>query len=179
MLQVTFNYEGEQPIFETLRDLQFKYENNTYVLNELDYTARIIHDASSKKLILTFSKELSFEQYKSLHKIIKALADQIQASVDDHLALMGYLADGKEAYIFNSWSRWMVFLEGAKHVSMEGQKVLVISNNQVIGEGILIDIIKDKTLIEDFRIIQCTLVTKTGEKVLSGTNLKIVPTGEF
>jgi hypothetical protein len=179
MLRVTFNYQNEQPIFETLLGLSFKYDNSTYILKELGYTATAIHDAASKKLILTFSKELSFDQYKQLNKVIKTIADKIQAFVDDHEALMGYLEDGKEAYIFHGWSKWVLFLEGAKHVSMEGQKVQVFNENELLSDGILIDVRKDETEKEDFRITQCTIITKTGEKVLSGTNLKIVATGEF
>lgn len=179
MLQVTFNYEGEQPIFETLRSLNFRYDNSAYVLNELNYTATIIHDSANKKLILTFSKELSFDQYKHLHKVIKRIAEYINASVDDHLALMGYLEDGKEAYIYHGWSSWMVYLEGAKHVSMEGQKVEVYQNNNRLFKGILVAIQKDEEVKDDFTIIQCTLITETGEKTIKGKNIKLVPTGEF
>ncbi|MFN7251790.1 MAG: hypothetical protein ACK4M9_13465 [Anaerobacillus sp.] len=179
MLQVTFYYEGEHSIFELLSELKFKYDNGTYVLNASTYTAVIVHDAANKKLLLTFSKELSFDQYKSLHKVIKTIAENISASVDDHLALMGYLGDGSEAFIFNGWSHWMIFLEDAKHVSMEGQKVQVFNNDVLLGEGILMAFQKDKTVKEDFRIIECLLITKNGERTLLGDHLKIIATGEF
>jgi uncharacterized ubiquitin-like protein YukD len=179
LLRVTFYYEGEQSIFELLSGLQFKYDNGVYVLNASTYTAKLIHEAANKKLILTFSKELSFEQYKSIHKLIKTIAEAIAASVDDHLALMGYLGDGSEAFIFNGWSNWLIFLEDAKHVSMEGQKVQVFNKDVLLGEGILMDIQKDKTVTEDFRIIECSIITKSGERTLQGDHLQIIPTGEF
>lgn len=179
LLQVTFYYEGEQSIFELLSELQFKYDNGVYVLNASTYAAKIVHEAANKKLLLTFSKELSFDQYKSLHKLIKTIAEATAASVDDHLALMGYLGDGSEAFIFNGWSKWMIFLEDAKHVSMEGQKVQVFNKDILLGEGILMAVQKDKTVTEDFRIIECSIITKIGEKTLQGDHLQIVATGEF
>ncbi|MCT8140420.1 hypothetical protein H1D32_23610 [Anaerobacillus sp. CMMVII] len=179
MLHVTFLYDGNQPVFETLRRLKFKYENNIYVLTELGYKATINHDSTAKKLHLTFSKELSFEQYKHLHKMIKSIAENIHATVDDHLALMGYLEDGNEAYIYHGWNKWMQFLEGAKHVSMEGQKVQVFNETQLLAEGILLELEKDEDTIDEFKIIKCTIITKTGEKTLTGEHLRIIPTGEF
>jgi hypothetical protein len=181
MLQVTFTYEGEQPIFETLRELQFKYSDGSYVLNEkkFAYTAKIDNDAQNKKLVLQFSKELSFEQYKHIHKIIRTIAENIHAEIDDELALMGYLENGEEAFIFHGWSSWMRFLEGAKHVSMEGQKVQVYNEQLLVGEGILIEAVKDEISNDDFQIVQCTVITIDGEKSILGENLKIIPTGEF
>ncbi len=181
MLQVIFKYEGEQPIFETLRELNFKYSDGNYVLKnkELAYSLSIENDATTKKLVLQFPKELSFEQYKHIHKIIRLIAEKLVAIIDDHLALMGYLEDGKEAYIYHGWNQWVQFLEGAKHVSMEGQKVQVYDDQLLIAEGILIDAVKNEASNDDFKIIQCTVITKDGEKALMGEDLKIIPTGEF
>ncbi len=181
MLQVTFKYEGDQPIYETLRSLQFKYEKDNYILTEkkLNYTATISHDAYNKILNLQFSKELSFEQYKHLHNVIKTIAENLNAEIDDHLALMGYLEDGKEAYIYRGWNKWVRFLESARHVSMEGQKVQVFDNNTLLAEGILIETEKAEFAEDNFQIIQCTVITKAGEVTLTGDNLKIIATGEF
>ncbi|OIJ10158.1 hypothetical protein BKP35_13670 [Anaerobacillus arseniciselenatis] len=181
MLEVTFTYEGEQPIFETLRLLNFKYIDGIYVLKnkELQYTITAENNATAKKLVVEFSKELSFEQYKHIHKIIKAISENIVADLDDHLALMGYLEDGSEAYIYHGWNQWLKFLEAAKHVSMEGQKVQVYDNQLLIAEGILVDAVKNEASNDDFKVIQCTLISKDGEKSVMGEDLKIIPTGEF
>lgn len=181
MLQVTFNYSGEQLIFETLRTLQFKYVDGNYELNDQTnrYTATIENDSSNQKLLLFFSQELSFDQYKCLHKLINSIATKFDAEVDDHLALMGYLEDGSKAYIYHGWKEWQFFLEKAKHVSMEGQKVQVYNEQLLVGEGILVDTITDEVCTEEFRVIQCTIVSKSGENTIMGENLKIIPTGEF
>jgi hypothetical protein len=179
LLQVTFSYQAEQPIFETLRCLQFYYDQGSYVLQAVDFTATITHDPINKTLILLFSKELSFDQYKQLHKIVASIVENIDADVDDQLALMGYLENGKEAYIFHAWSEWMLYLEGAKHVSMETQKVQVYENQLLLAEGILLNSVSDATAKDEFRILQCTVITKNGEKIISGKHIKIMPTGEF
>lgn len=182
MLQVTLNYSGEQPIFETLRDLHFKYINGSYILNDknLMYNLEINNNAKDKKLIMQFSKELSFDHYKQIHKIIKIITEKIEViGVDDSLASMGYLENGEEAFIYHGWSSWVQFLESAKHVSMEGQKVQVYNEQLLVAEGILIEANKDEVANEDFRIVQCTVITKQGEKSIMGENLRIIPTGEF
>ncbi|RXI98268.1 hypothetical protein DS745_18205 [Anaerobacillus alkaliphilus] len=179
MLQVTFQYQGQQPVFETLKSLHFNYDNGKYISNENAYRATITHAAETKQLLLTFSKELSFDQYKHLHKVVKTIAENIGASVDDHLALMGYLEDGSEAFIVSGWEQWVRFLETAKHVSMEGQKVQVYQDQQLKGEGILLEAHKDETDNSHFRIISCTILSKSGEQVFSGNNLLILATGEF
>lgn len=179
MLQVTFSYEGEQPIFEIVRKLQFNYDQGIYVLRGADFTATISHDPTTKSLVLLFSKELSFDQYKQLHIIIASLLENIGGIVDDQLAFMGYLENGKEAYIFHGWSEWVLFLEKAKHVSMEGQKVQVYDNQLLIEEGILVATVTDLSDQKIFQILQCTIITKTGEMMVTGKHLKIIPTGEF
>lgn len=179
MLQVTFSYEGEQPIFEIVRNLQFIYDQGVYVLMAADFEATISHDATNKTLVLLFPKELSFEQYKQLHIIIASLLKNIDGLVDDQLAFMGYLENGKEAYIFHGWNEWVLFLEVAKHVSMEGQKVQVYDNQLLIAEGILVATVTDTNTKKDFQILQCSIITKTGEMMLTGKQLKIIPTGEF
>ncbi|OIJ10461.1 hypothetical protein BKP37_18155 [Anaerobacillus alkalilacustris] len=181
MLEVILTYKGFQPIFETLRGLQFKYNEGVYVLDEqtTNYTATIINDTSNDQLKLQFSKELSFEQYKHLHKIIKIIVESIQAKVDDHQALMGYLDNGNEAYIYHGWSAWVQFLEGAKHVSMEGQKVQVYENQLLLGEGILVESTKAESTNDDFYITECKLITHNGEQTFTGEQLKIIAIGEF
>lgn len=179
MLQVTLSYGEEQPIFEILRNLQFSYDQGVYVLKDVDFTATISHDTSNKTLILLFSKELSFEQYKLLHIIIATLHKNIDGLVDDQSAFMGYLENGKEAYIYHCWSEWVVYLEVAKHVSMEGQKVKVYDDQLQIAEGILVSAVTDTTVKKNFQILQCSIITKSGEMMLTGEHLKIIPTGEF
>ncbi len=179
MLQVSFQYEGIQPIFETLKSLNFHYDNGKYIANEFAYRATMIHNAEIKQLILTFSEELSFEQYKHLHDIVRSIAETINATIDDHLALMGYLKDGREAFLLNGWDEWVRFLETAKHVSMEGQKVQVYLSHRLIGEGILLETQKNEMEKSDFRIIKCTILSRSGEQVLTGPDLKIMATGEF
>ncbi|WNF35765.1 hypothetical protein RJD24_15070 [Bacillaceae bacterium IKA-2] len=179
MLQVTFSYEGEQPIFEIVRNLQFSYDQGVYVLRDVDFVATLSHDSLNKTLVLLFSKELFFEQYKHLHLIVVSLLKDIDGFIDDQLAFMGYLENGQKAYIFNGWSEWELFLEVAKHVSMEGQKVQVYDNQILLAEGILVATVIDTTTKRDFQILQCSIITKTGEMVLTGKQLKIIPTGEF
>lgn len=179
MLQVIFSYKNEQPIYETMRSLQYKFNEDAYIFNGFNYTGKIIHDASNKKLTMTFSKELSFEQYKHIHKTIKAIKEAIIGQIDDSLAFMGYLKDGEEAFIYHNWDQWLQLLEGAKHVSMEGQKVEVYENSEIKGKGILISTKIDEEKKDDFTIVSCKIITKSGEKTLTGKQLRIVATGEF
>jgi hypothetical protein len=179
VLQVTIGYEGEPSIFETLRSLQFTYDQGSYLLKGADFTATITHDPINMTLVLLFSKKLSFQQYKQIHKIIATIAEKIDAHVDDQLALIGYLENGKEAYIFHDWTEWLLFLEGAKLISMETQKVKIFENQQLLAEGILLGALTDATAKDDFCILQCTIITRSGEKIITGKSLKIIPTGEF
>lgn len=181
MLKVIFSYTGEPPIFETLRALDFKYNEGIYVLknDKKGLFASITNKPKMKQLSLEFSGELSFEQYKELHLIVSTIATKIQADVNDEAAFMGYLDDGSEVFIYNNWGNWLQFIEGAKHVSMEGQKVQLFNGKELLEEGILIEAVKDKSSQNEFRLLKCTIITKNGEKTIRGDNLKVVVTGEF
>lgn len=181
MLKVFLRYKGEQPIFETLRLLSFKYNNGIYRFSSTtkDYTISVLNNASNEELEVSFSGELSFDQYKEIHAIINKLATELHAIIDDHQAFMGYLKDGEKAFLIHNWNEWMYLLEKAKHTSMEGQKVQVYQNQLLIGEGILLNSTYNKSIPNEFQIIECSIISKDGEKVFSGNGLRIVATGEF
>lgn len=130
--------------------------------------------------IFTFGGNLSFKEYEQVHNLITTISQEIKGVIDDSNSLLGYLENGEPAYIVKNWNSWTIFLNRAKHISMEGQKVRILNEDgNEIATGLLVGYEVDPSSEAQFSISSCTLVTTFGERTFSGSQLSIEPTGEW
>ncbi|SDH46065.1 hypothetical protein [Alteribacillus bidgolensis] len=183
MLEValTFPNKGIKEIDNAFYDAHFYKNKQNYVLKSIlestntEVTGNII--SAFSKITITFSENLSMNDYQLIREAIFLLAHHLQADMDDTKAFMGYLENGQKAYLFHEWKNWKAFLLHAKYKSMKGQKVEVKSKAGA-WRGILLDY--QETFVNSECIITyCTLLTALGEKRVNGKFLHVEATGEF
>ena len=128
----------------------------------------------------TYGGNLSFKEYEQIHNLITSINQEVKGVVDDSNSLLGYLENGEPAYIIKNWNSWTIFLNRAKYVSMEGQKVRVLNEHGIeLATGLLVCYEVDPSTETQFTISSCSLVTTFGERTFSGSQLSIEPTGEW
>ncbi len=185
MLSTTILYNKDKTniINEILEDHQFfnKADNSfSYRTENFKELATAINDEATTALTIHYDGTLTFKEYELLHHLILSVNTSIDGKLDDSKSLLGYLENGEPAYIIMNWANWTVFLNKAKHVSMEGQKVKVYNEIGLeVASGLLVGYETDQTNQEQFIITSCTLVTLFGEKTYTGKQLVIEPTGEM
>jgi hypothetical protein len=136
----------------------------------------IVHEKNKQQLVFSFANHLSFEQYQQIHHLITRIQHYIEGTVDDSNSLLGYLADGRGAYIVTNWNEWAHFIMSAKLKSLEGQKVSVYDDKETeLASGLLLDYKLD----EAGYIYECTLITTFGEQTLRNHPLRIEPANEW
>ncbi|EIJ82219.1 hypothetical protein PB1_04775 [Bacillus methanolicus PB1] len=136
----------------------------------------VIHEINEQKIVFSFSKNLSFEEYQQIHHIIISLQQHIKGTIDVSNSLLGYLPDGRGAYIITNWNKWSHFILTAKLKSLEGHKVIVYNGKgKELGNGLLLDYKLDKSPC----VYECTLITTFGEQIFHGEYLVIEPTNKW
>lgn len=181
MLTVHISYSDKSKLEESLLKSGFKKTANSFILETTSQKelARTQGDENNT-LTITFPKSLSLDEYRQIHEAISFVAEHGDVSVDDQGSQLGYLQNGEEAYILTNWNEWVLFLEKARHKSMEGQKVRVLTDNGFeLGNGILSEYTLNDSLEKGFEIEKCILITTIGERTFRGPNIKLEPTGEW
>lgn len=185
MLSTTILYKEDKAtlINEVLQDHQFFNKADqtfSYRTENFKELATAIYEKSTTTLAIQYGEALSFKEYELLHHLILSINASINGEIDDSKSLLGYLENGEPAYIITNWDSWTTFLNKAKHVSMEGQKVKVYNEVGLeVGSGLLVGYDSDRTNQKQFIITSCTLVTLFGERTYTGKQLTIEPTGEM
>lgn len=185
MLSTTILYNEDKAniINEVLLDHQFFNKADysfSYRTENFKELAIAINEEATTTLTIRYDGTLSFKEYELLHHLILSVNATIDGKIDDSKSLLGYLENGEPAYIITNWDNWTAFLNRAKHVSMEGQKVKVLNEVGLeVGSGLLVGYESDQTNQDQFIITSCTLVTLFGERTYTGKQLIIEPTGEM
>jgi hypothetical protein len=136
----------------------------------------VLHEKNNQQIVFTFSNHLSFEQYQQIHNMIANIQQHIKGTIDDSNSLLGYLSDGRGAYIITNWNEWAYFIMSAKLKALEGQKVIVYNDKEIeLGNGLLLDY----KLNESACIYECTLITTFGERTFRDKPLLIKPTNKW
>jgi hypothetical protein len=178
MLTASISYKPGNDLHEIFSLLQgITTENGWKIpLKDGKNYVYVVHEKNKQQLVFSFSNHLSFEQYQQIHDIITRIQHYIDGTVDDLNSLLGYLADGRGAYIITNWNQWAHFIMSAKLKSLEGQKVIVYNDKETeLGSGLLLDY----TLDESACIYECTLITTSGEQTFHNKPLLIEPTNEW
>ncbi|QOR65046.1 hypothetical protein IM538_14495 [Cytobacillus suaedae] len=180
---IIYNENKSNLIKEVLEDHQFfnKADSSfSYLSKNFKELATAINEETATSLTIRYNGTLTFKEYELLHHLILSINAKINGEIDDSKSLLGYLENGEPAYIITNWDNWTMFLNKAKHVSMEGQKVKVYNEVGLeVASGLLVGYDSDQTNNEKFIITSCTLVTLFGEKTYTGKQLIIEPTGEL
>jgi hypothetical protein len=185
MLSTSILYKEDKTnlIKGVLEDHQFFIKSDqtfSYRSENFKELVTAINNESVKMLTLRFGGDLSLKEYELLHHLFLSINTTIDGKIDDSKSLLGYLEQGEPAYIITNWDSWTMFLNQAKHVSMEGQKVKVYNEVGLeVGSGLLVGYESDTTNEKQFIITSCTLVTLFGERTYTGKQLTIEPTGEM
>ncbi|RBW68361.1 hypothetical protein [Bacillus taeanensis] len=182
MLSVTLTYEEVLDVETILLETNLVKSTKAYVLKTKEGSVLLeaIPKSDEQCVSFSFSGNLTMAQYQTIHDTITAISDQLHAVIDDQEAFMGYLENYEKAYLITNWEKWVYFLNGAKHTSMEGQKVRIYNEqNFQIAEGILVHYEKDEAKKDTFTVTSCSLITTFGERTFTGGNLRIEATGEF
>ncbi|MBU8908316.1 hypothetical protein [Desertibacillus haloalkaliphilus] len=180
MLEVKITSTDYVNIENFLNQSQFRLQNGIYKRSlEEKIDLMVQFNKQEKAVYFTFPGDLSLDHFDLVHETIQSFIMEVKVDkIDEANAFIGYLSDGSHAYILSGWKEWVHFISGAKHNSMEGQKVEVSENDNKIAEGILLDYdyVLDK---KNFIVKKCTLLTLFGEKEYTGHHLIIRATGEF
>lgn len=164
-------------LFQTLGLLK---QDSHYVLMTPDRKELAKINQLDSKIEFSFPKSLNMEEYAQIHRLIIRIHEKAGGTIEDSNSLLGYLQNGEEARIVTNWEAWVGFLQGARHKSMQGQKVRIMDEKGMeIGNGLLLDYETNDESGSPFAVKSCTLVTSFGERTFTGQNLKIEPTGEW
>ncbi|RAK17008.1 hypothetical protein B0I26_11412 [Anoxybacillus vitaminiphilus] len=178
MLTVSISYHAKKDLHEIFSLLQGTATDNGWKVSLKDRKndVYIVHEKSKQQLIFSFANHLSFEQYQQIHRLITSIQHYIEGTVDDSNSLLGYLADGRGAYIVTNWNEWAHFIMSAKLKSLEGRKVSVYDDKETeLASGLLLDYKLD----EAGCIYECTLITSFGERTFRNQHLHIESTNEW
>ena len=132
------------------------------------------------QLHYTFSGNLSFEEYETIHNTMIHITDLCNGEVDDSQSLIGYLENGEKVNIVKNWDEWSLFINKAKYKTLEGQKIRLLDDkNSELASGLLVDYKFELNRTQSFCITECTLITSFGERKFSGEQLLIEPTDRW
>ncbi len=182
MLTANIHFTDTFDTDTTFRSLGLIRQDSQYVLITPDQKelAKIKLLENESNIEFTFPPNLNMDQYAEIHRMIVQIHEKVGGTIEDSKSLLGYLRNGQEACIVTNWDAWVAFLQGARHKSLEGQKVRIIDEKGMeLGSGLLMDYDTNNEEASPFAIKSCTLVTSFGERKFSGSNLKIEPTGEW
>ncbi|PGS52380.1 hypothetical protein [Bacillus sp. AFS041924] len=167
----------DQSIEQTLYIKGFRKQEETFIYTNNNIKLECVIDSNKRSLNINFSPHLNLKQYTIVHNIIKNLILVLNAEYTDSQSLLGYLTNGKGAYIITNWADWVAFLQKAKLRSLEGKKVnLFDETNKEIASGMFISYKMDD---QSSNITECTLITHFGERSFKGSNILIEPTNEW
>lgn len=182
MLSAKVTYKGKRKVEDILKGVNVKQKEHAYALLSAaqEELAAIQFDEAGHSLSIAFPGHLTLKQYEQIHHAIIQIQSAVEGEVEDSKALLGYLKNGEAACIVTNWDEWVLFLNGAKHTSMEGKKVRVVNDRgEEAASGLLVDYKTDPARPEEFIIVECTVITATGEQTVSGKRLHIEPTNEW
>lgn len=181
MLKIRMHYAKEDGIFPILSNYGFKLKDNYYIkeLKADSFIVKAIHFNDTKIIELSCNDEISFDGCKELHETIIQVAEKLSATIDDQEAMLGYDAQGKQAYLINGFQSWSEFLHQAGHRSLEGHKVECFDGDVLLGRGIFLrSDIATKDAEDNPKIPSCTIISSEGEETFLGDQLKIIPVSD-
>lgn len=180
MLTANIQFTGTYDLDSIFQSLGLLKQGSQYVLITPDRKELAKISQLDSKLEFSFPPNLSMEEYAQIHRVLVQIHEKIGGTIEDSNSLLGYLQNGEEARIVTNWEAWVAFLQGARHKTMQGQKVRIIDEKGMeIGTGLLLDYETNDKSGSPFSVSSCTLVTSFGERRFTGQNLKIEPTGEW
>lgn len=181
MLSANIYFTSSYDMDTLFQSLGLFKQGAQYILMTPDRKELAKINQTDSRVELTFPQNLNMEEYAQIHRVIVQIHEKVGGTIEDSNSLLGYLRNGEEARIVTNWEAWVAFLQGARHKSMQGQKVRVIDEKGMeIGNGLLMDYVTSEDKASNpFAVKECTLVTSFGERKFTGQNLKIEPTGEW
>lgn len=178
MLHVLLNYHWESGISPILFNYGFLFREDRYVkkLTSDSITVEATHDNEKKVLNVFCESEISFDGCKELHGLLKHLAIDLSAGIEDTNAMLGYDNTGKPAYLYHGFHQWSTFLDEAKYRSLEGFTVQIFDGKALLGEGMLIHAnIPQENKSGRLETPSCSIISTEGEEIFFGNQLSIVP----
>ncbi|KGP71012.1 hypothetical protein [Pontibacillus yanchengensis] len=177
MLQATLTDCNKHHLQEALQDESLKATSKGFTFGK-GGLCNLYPDLEENRLFIQFRGDLTLEQYRAIHHLIKSLKDRTNGVLDESECLLGYLGSGEGAYIVTNWNEWSTFLLKASLRTLEGQKVRVLDKGQEIGSGMLAEYDIFQSDGGGF-VSSCKLITLFGERTFKGEALQIVPTNEW
>ncbi|MYL34694.1 hypothetical protein GLW08_03105 [Pontibacillus yanchengensis] len=177
MLQATLTDCNNTLLQVALQDERLKSTSKCFTFGE-GQICNLYPNLEENSLLIQFRGDLTLEQYRAIHHLIKSIQERTVGDLDESECLLGYLGNGEGAYIVTNWEEWSTFLLRASLRTLEGQKVRVLDKGQEIGSGMLAeyDIIQSDG---GGCIPSCKLITLFGERTFKGEALQIIPTNEW